>query len=551
MRQLLLLTLLWVSLPTFAEVTATVDRTTVSEFDLVTLSVRVTNENATKPDFSDITRDFEIVSQNEASSRSISIGGGRQQSISTITYSLSLRPKRQGKLVIPSINVGGSSTQAISINVAATSAATQQRDVGQVFFENAVDHKTAYVQSQIIYSLKLFYADSVGGEFPAAPVLTDAVVQTLETERRFATVVNNRRYNVFEKRYAIFPQKSGTLTIPREVFLGARTRGSFFGQREQVTAVSDAITINVKPRPAAFSGATWIAAKSFNLTERWTEQPPQFQVGEPVNRILSMLAVGLTGSLLPPFDPIELSNIKTYVDPPSTRENTGDDGITARSETTIGIVPIKPGELTLPEIRIPWWNTETDREEVAIIPASTYNVLPVVGVATVPTATVPLTQATQPQLTQETLSPWWMALTLGLALLWLFSSWQWLQARHKLRAYKDDETEASYELFEPNEDALFKDLSKACKTNQASQAHRCLFLWSHARFKTDSLQALQAQVNNPALHQEISTLENVLYADASDQTWQGAKLLSITKTLRQQKGEKLTNHDLVTELNPV
>jgi len=523
---------------------------TVSEFDLVTLTVRVTNESTNKPDLSGITRDFEIVSQSESTSRSLSIGGGRQQSSHTTTYALSLRPKRQGNLMIPAINIGGSSTIAIPITVTATSAARQQRDVGQVFFENTVDHTSTYVQSQIIYSLKLFYADSVGGDFPAAPVLTDAVVQSLEGERRFATVVNNRRYNVLEKRYAIFPQKSGTLTIPREVFRGVRGRGGFFGQREQVTAVSEAIVIDIKPKPTAFTGTTWIAAKSFNLTERWTEQPPQFKVGEPVNRILAMHAVGLTGSLLPPFDPMELANVKTYADPAVTSETHGTNGISSRSETTIGIVPIKPGQLTLPEVHIPWWNTETDREEVAIIPAVTYDVLPVEGAATTPTVTVPLTQATQPQVIQEALSSWWMALTIGLGILWLFSSLQWLHLRQELRVYKNDEPESGHVLFEPNEDALFKDLGKACKANKASEAHRCLFLWSQARFKTESLQALQAQLKSDGLDKEITKLENVLYADNTNQVWQGTELLSIAKTLRQQKGEKHAKHDLLTELNP-
>lgn len=550
MRPLLLLTLLLVSLPTFAEISATVDRMTVSEFDLVMLTVRVTNESTKKPDLSGITRDFEIVSQRESTSTSLSIGGGRQQNSHTTTYALSLRPKRQGNLVIPAINIGSSSTRAIPITVSATSAARQQRDISHVFFENSVDQQSAYVQSQIIYSLKLFYADSVGGDFPAPPVLTDAVVQSLEGERRFVSEINNQRYNVLEKRYAIYPQKSGTLTIPREVFRGVRGRGVFFGQREQVTAVSDAITVDIKPKPTAFTGTTWIAARSFNLAERWTEQPPQFKVGEPVNRILSMHAVGLTESLLPPFDPIELANIKTYVDPPTTSESTSANGIASRRETIIGIVPIKPGELTLPEIRIPWWNTKTDREEFAIIPAATYDVLPVEGIVLAPTATAPLTQAAQPQVIQEALSPWWMAITIALGILWLFSSWQWLHLRQALREYKNEEPNTGHVLYEPNEDALFKDLGKVCKANKASEAHRCLFLWSQARFKTESLQALQSQLKNDALDKEITNLENVLYADKTHQAWQGSELLSITKILRQQKGEKHAKHDLLTELNP-
>ena len=102
-------------------------------------------------------------------------------------------------------------------------------------------------------------------------------------------------------------------------------------------------------------------------------------VGEPINRVLSMHAKGLPGSLLPPFKELEIGNIKTYVDPPDVSESAEEDGLVSSSITTVGIVPTIAGPITLPEIRIPWWNTQTDSEEVVVIPAATYDVLPSVG----------------------------------------------------------------------------------------------------------------------------------------------------------------------------
>jgi hypothetical protein len=545
---------LW-SLALQAAVTATVDRTSMTEFEILTLSVRVKDVSVgDSPDFSPIEEYFEIVGAPQTStSRSISIVNGRQAMESTTTYQLSLRPKREGRLWIPPFTVAGERTSAIPIDVVPPSAATRQRNAQFVFFDTSVDTDTAYVQSQIIYTVKLFYADSIAGDFPPPPTLSDAVIETIEDEKRDEAIVDNRRYYVLEKRYAIFPQKSGVLSIPSEVFRGTRGRGGLFGQRQSVSAVSPSIDVSVKPKPASFSGSTWIAAKSLNLVERWTQQPPVFKVGEPVNRVLSMQATGLAGSLLPPFAEQVVDGLKTYADPPVTDERASDDGLVSSSVTTVGMVPTKAGDITLPEIHIPWWNTVSDQEEIAIIPASTYSVLPADGVeANAPTVTVPLTQITQPQMPEQPVTQVWMYAALVLGLLWLYSTFQWLVSRRALRLQQQTpgEPEYSFEVVAPNEDALFRSFSAACKSGNAADAHRELFLWCNARFGAASLQALRQQVDEPELDREIEHLESVLFGRGAGDAWSGGNLLSLVKSLRNRKTVSVKKHDLVSELNP-
>ena len=90
---------------------------------------------------------------------------------------------------------------------------------------------------------ELFYTESIKGSFPPPPDLPDAVVTTIVDEKRSETIVNNQRYHVLEKRYAIFPQKSGILTIPLEVFRGTRGGSGFFSQRQQVSALTEDLNI--------------------------------------------------------------------------------------------------------------------------------------------------------------------------------------------------------------------------------------------------------------------------------------------------------------------
>ncbi|MBD3646398.1 MAG: BatD family protein, partial [Pseudomonadales bacterium] len=228
-----------------AEIAATVDRTTVSEMDLLTLTVRLTDEDADEtPDFSALEKDFEIISQSSRASSSITIVNDRQTSQSHVDWVLTLRPKRQGILTIPAIAAGTKQSEPITIKSVPANASGQQRGDRPVFFETSVDTTTAYVQGQIMYTVKLYYTGDISGDFPPPPELENAVVETVENERRYESIIDSQRYYVLERTYAIFPQQSGRLDIPRETFLGTRR---VFNSRQRVSAVSKQHVIEVKP----------------------------------------------------------------------------------------------------------------------------------------------------------------------------------------------------------------------------------------------------------------------------------------------------------------
>lgn len=548
----LLLLCLFVSSETMAAVSASVDRNRASEFDFVTLTIRATDDDRkAEPDFSAIERDFDILQNSSQESTSLTIVQGRTTRIAYKDHVLTLKPKRLGTLTIPAIQVGNRRTQPIRIRVEELSPAMREQMTRLVFFETEVDTNETYVQGQIIYSVRLFYSDAIGGDFPQPPLLEDAVVETIENEKRYESIVNDKRFYVLEKRYAIFPQRSGELVIPQERFSGTRGRGGLFSQRQRVFAVSDSHTVNVKTIPQTFSGDNWIPAKALGIKESWAESPSTFRVGEPINRKLLISAIGLSDSLLPPFADMPVENAKIYADPPVTEKRLGADGITALQETTIGVVPTKEGELTLPEIRLPWWNTQTDREEIAIIPAATYQVLPATGeTAQAPTVTVPISELPAPTVIQETTSRYWQIAAVALGLLWLMSSWQWLVLRRQVAALKSAEATRYVARFEdPDEARLYRELKDACKAHRAGDAHRQLFLWAKARY--ENLYSLNDLTRyHEALAAELDALEAVLFGQGQPGEWKGNNLLKLVNELRTRKEARSAKHMLEQELNP-
>ncbi|MBO6656819.1 MAG: protein BatD [Pseudomonadales bacterium] len=537
-----------------ASLTATVDRNIITDVDLIKLTVRAADRAIEdKIDFSALEQDFEIVSEHMNRNQSLSIVNGQTKRVVYEDYVFTLQPKRMGNLFIPVFRSGNYRSDPITIRVQQQTANQRDQMRQFVFFETSVDTRDTYVQGQIIYSVKLFYTEAIGGDFPQAPSLPDTVVETLENENRFEAIVGGKRYYVLEKRYALFPQRSGELVIPRERFTGTRGRGGIFSQRQRVSAVSDSHTVNVRTIPDAFSGDAWIPAKALGVREAWTEQPPTFRVGEPVNRQLAISAIGLSSTLLPELGEMEINGAKVYADPPTTENRVTEEGITALQVTTVGIVPTQEGELTLPEIRIPWWNTQTNREEVAVIESATYKVLPATGdTATAPTVTVPVSELSAPTVNREPANPYWQWAAIAFGLLWLLTAWQWLLVRRQVRELASAQA-AKFErvsFSDPDESQQFAVLKKACTRNRAEDAHRQLFLWAKARYPE-----VQSNVDlgrrQSSLADEIRTLESHLYADGDSSSWRGDTLLKLVDELRNAKAGKQRNKALEAELNPV
>lgn len=535
-----------------AEAIATVNRTQLQQQETVNLTIRTTKAatNA-NPNFAPLNQDFEVLSHQQSQQSSISFINGQAVSENYRDHQLLLRPRRVGRLVIPALQVGQHRTQPIEINVLPTSAAQQQAAAEYVFFETAVDANEVYVQSQIIYTVKLFYMEGIGGEFTGQPKVNETVVEIIETENRYETILHGRRYFVWERRYALFPQARGEIQIPGERFSGTRGQGGPVSRRQRVDAVSNGHRVRVKPKPDSFTGDNWIPAKSLTLTESWDTQPPVFTLGEPVNRKLVISAAGLVESLLPPLDNLEMEGAKVYVDPPAASKQITQRGVNAQQVITLSLVPTKEGELTLPAIRIPWWNTELDREEVAEIPAATYEVLPGAGVnLTTPTVSVPLGTAPVPQA-----NPLWQYLSAGLAVLLLISTWQWLTLKRQvliLSSARQQEYVTTQD--NPDESRLYGELLAACKRNQPAEAHSRLLLWARARNPATSCLA-DLTLGNAEMAAEVQALETSLYgAKAAEgktpSNWRGTRLATLIAALKQPQEAPDKKQDLAASLNP-
>ena len=262
---------------------------------------------------------------------------------SSKSWPLNVLARHDGTLKIPAIAFGRDRSTPATINVVNQSPAGYATGSDrEIFLEVEATPKDPYVQSEVIYTIRLFRSVATANESLSDPPDvsgTTAVVEKIGDDKMYRTRRGGKLYSVLERRYAIYPQGSGSITIKPVVYQGQITNGmsSFFSnpfgvQPHTVMVQSDPITLNVRPIPKAFTGGQWLPARDITLTEEWSQYPLKFKVDEPLTRTIVLTAKGLTSSQLPELPAWQSPDFKQYPDQPKLQDDKKFNGVIGKRD---------------------------------------------------------------------------------------------------------------------------------------------------------------------------------------------------------------------------
>jgi len=521
----------------FAAVSAHVGRQVIGEGETVNLTIDVSGGDSGEPDTAPLQRDFEILSRSHSSSYSL-INGSMHSSDS---WQFTLQPRHTGPLTIPPIQVGKSHTQPIALQVKQTAArkSPDGHPSGDIWLDMRVQPQTVLVQQQAIISIKIYQAVTMAQAQLSEPKAANAVIERLSKDEQYQVTENGQDWNVTERKYAVFPQQSGVLSIKpvqldATVMLNQQVFGSpFFQSSQPIRVRSNALTLKVSPIPATWHGSNWLPSSGVKLTENWPEGKT-FKVGEPISRTLTLQAQGLSSSQLPALPDILPNGLKTYPDQPALSDSKSDQGIVGIRQEKIAIIPTLPGTYILPAIAIPWWNVNSGKMETAQLPPRTFKVVGIVmpGSASLPTQASPAQPVppqrvitAPPHVTEQ--AGWWKTAAIIFACGWLLTLLFWLVKVRKNKSRNGSGNDVVQIHQAESLKSARQAVTEACKHNDAKACELALMKLSAIRWPETGggLQALCALGNDDLDHQ-ISLLEQHLYS-AGDQPWQGDELLRV------------------------
>ena len=495
---------------------ASVDRSTIRENESFTYVLSVEGQVRDEPDVSLLATDFEVLQRSR--NTSIQMLGGRTSQITEWRYQL--MPTGPGSFTLPPVEMAGALSNPVELQVLPALASDAP---GDIFLEVEISPATAYVQSQVIYTQRLYRAVSTGRSSLTPPDVTggESIVVPLGEDREYQTVRDDRTFIVLERRYAVFPQVAGELTIQPMVFEAVVITASGFSSLQRFR--SDPVSLSVLPAvapPPELAGAAWLPAGGVRIEQRWSGDPEEFTAGIPQTRTLRVEVEGVLETQIPDLSLFETASLQQYADQPELARESSADGTRAVRTERFAVIAQTAGGLIIPAVELPWFNVVSREWEVARIEPRPVTVLPSrePGAAPAPPAPpdeMPVDSGQSGQLL-------WQGISAALLTGWMLTLMVWWQRGRIRRAAALRQPVA--EAPRVSERRLLRQLRAACNIDDAGLARRLLFAWGAARFGEEpkSLGGLAAML--PAdLAAAIGDLERSLYGPGSH-AWNGRAL---------------------------
>ena len=497
-----------------AGLVASVDRSRLNTGETVELTLESSDVTQFgKPDLTPLEPAFEVRGTRQVNQLT-TLNDGNQ---ATTRWIITLLPRQNGSVEIPPLQLGDVQSQPLTVQVLESENQDSPKKLSPVFLEASLDQPSVYVQAQAILTLRIYHSVSLYDDSSLTPLqIPDARIEALGDSRTYEKDINGLRHGVIEMRYAIYPQHSGELTIPAQVFsatlVDAQPAQEADGQApksgKMMRVASAVIMLNVKAKPASYPiEAAWLPARSISLSENWNPDPEHAQVGDSLTRSLTLKVEGLASSQLPPLPATDVNGLRRYPDQAVLGNENTERGLVGSREEREALVPTRSGEIDLPAVDVVWWNTFEDHLEHTSLPAQTLQV------ANNPSLVVD-TPASTPQVMagdSETLW-WWKLSTLILACTTLLGFGLWWRARWQPAILRAAQTG-------PSPRTVLDDLKRACQANDSHATRQALDAW--ARQQPETLADMAARF--VPLSDALDGLNGALYSETG-QHWQGDDL---------------------------
>ncbi|MEX1221820.1 MAG: BatD family protein [Idiomarina sp.] len=550
-RGLLLLSMLFVSGATYAQVTqvqVSVDKNPVLVDEPLVVTIEVDDNVDRSAVNTDVFLDNFMVGRTSVSHQRSIING---RASATTTFRVVITAQTEGEFRIPPIEIDGVRSQPITLQVVAEREDTEGSR-GTAFLTAAIDNESLYVQQQFTYVAKLYLAADLSGGNIIPPELEGGDVTQVGKDSESLEMVDGQRYKVYQREYAISPNRSGNFAIKGATFEGEiyRQRSdslfSTFANTVPVTAKAPPIEIQVKPVPSDWQG-DWLPSELVSLTRELNPAQGPIDVGEPVTLTYMLTAVGVKPEQLPELDIPEINGARSYPEQPEVNSFVRNGTSISQVTQQVAIIPNQAGELVIPAQSLTWFNTRTDKSAVIEIDEQRLQVAGISISESAPRTRSTNTTATTTEVAtpnQNTSEPlpatenltWWQWLA-GISIaLWLLTvavfgyAWQrgWLaQGKTPANLNAANGHQSKAQNTSQSTSKQWRALQRACKANQPREVSQYLLAWGQSRFTPApaTLTQLAEHLASPQLNKEIERLQRQLYASSAQADWQQGKAL--------------------------
>lgn len=530
MKKIFSLLVIFYSFVSWAQLTVSVEPNPVILGQDLQLTIKKTDGKSQGiPDLTLLEKDFHVVGTQQ--SRSYQNMNGK--SLHEYTWVILLNPKHAGKIQIPSIVWGDEKTQAFDVVVQSMNQEparlTPANSGKSVFLTWEILPEHPRVHEQVKIKLKIYHSEPLLDAKLTPPVVKNGLLFALDATPHLVEIIEQRRYQVEQYRYILYPQNEGALDIEGPV-LDALEYGVV------PTPIHQKLTnqsLKILPPVEGQTLSQWLPAEDLSYEDlQPLSQKIGIHSGDTIVRKIAITAKGLPAQLIPNIETFCGQNCKVYSNPPQIDNQMVNGELLGKKIFEITYLPTGIGSSKIEAIHIPWFDTINQKTKDLKIPAIPYEVFKAKEVQDA---------SMHHQDTSFSNAFIWMVLILGFIgggfLMWFLPKVSWSV------------------LFENIQSLEFRNyaLKRACTKNQPAQARLLLLKWAKYQDFSSPIRDLHdicRQIPDGDLKTEIKTLIAVLFSMRKNKTWNGLKLWRAFQNFKQVNVSDFTINSNHHGLNP-
>ena len=341
--------------------------------------------------------------------------------------------------------------------------------------------------------------------------------------------VNGGTYSVQRHEFVLFPQQSGTITVP-PFWVRFAVAPAFGKPPVKQTLMTGTLMVEVSMPPGTAGVALLISTTDLTVDDIWSpalgdDYIVKAKVGDALTRTIIRRAADVPGMAFPPLPFGTHDGLSVYPKPPAVEDSTHRGDFTGQRIETVTYMCEKAGTYTLPLLTIPWFDVDEAQLKRVELPAVTLEVVAHPRLSLDP----PSSTASHLRLTYR---GWWRiggtvcVILVAALLLWRF--------RHplslRLNGWRSSRAESQA--------ASFARLKTACRSGNPAEVFNALMRWldgTHAGAGVATIEQFLQEAGDDELRAQVEQLHRLLFAPHSDSKppWSGyllyARLVHVQK----------------------
>ncbi|KEI35165.1 BatD protein [Francisella sp. W12-1067] len=488
----------------YANVSATIDRTHLEKGETAQLVLQLDNFDS-KPDLSVLDKNF-IVYNTSTSSKTTIINGKKSVQYEMI---ITLMPNKSGNLTIPAIKIGSQSTKAIQIKVDKPLSNEEETKYNDLFAIGTLATTKSYVNVPVLYTLKFYYSTPILSLQAKPFQIKNSEIRQTSHRVVYQKKVNGRMYDVLEESLLIVPHSTGKINIPAMVLQVTMPNG--FGQLGAKTEYvsTKPISLNIAPIPDNVDIQDWFPASNVSLTDNWSQEI-DIKEGELVTRTIKITADNVLSDDIPKLEFEATDGFNIYAEKPKLEDIENSGKLIGVATYKIGYMPIKQGEVTVPDVKLKWYDVDTHKSKVAKVATKKFNIqkgnLSNVNPLGSP---IPDTQIIH----KKVVDPFWRNIAIFFIILWFITLLLLLKC--KFTKFRKSSYDDSVKSVAPKGSESLKEIKKACSNKDNIALQKALINWASLKFDSEIFSLLDIADLMPQLLPLLKNLNAAIYANKS------------------------------------